>query len=298
MAGIKKTAKTEDKTEAKHLPFERTPDGTIELRLTIPWNKVKIAWDVVVEEMVKSANLPGFRKGKAPKKLVEEKLDKAKIREEVVRNLLPPTYASAVKEHNLRPIIDPRIHIEGELLEEKDWEFHALTCEAPIIDLAGYKEEIKKITAKSKIVVPGKDLPAGRQGQETPKFDEIVKALLETAKVTIPQILIEREADRLLSQMLDEIKRLGMTLDQYLTSTKRTAEDLRAEYSQKAQNDLKLEFVLQKIAESEKITVDDADIEKAIAGAKPEEKQNLQANKYLLASIIRQQKTLDFLKSL
>lgn len=290
MAGTK-TAKTEDKKEVKHLPFEKTPDGTIELRLTIPWDKVKVAWDVVVEEMVKSANLPGFRKGKAPKKLVEDRLDKAKIREEVVRNLLPPTYASAVKEHNLRPIIDPRIHIEGELLEEKDWEFHALTCEAPVTDLAGYKEEVKKITAKSKIVVPGKE-------QETPKFDEIVKTLLETAKVTIPQILIEREADRLLSQMLDEIKRLGMTLDQYLTSTKRTAEDIRAEYSQKAQNDLKLEFVLQKIAESEKITVDDSDVEKTIAGAKPEEKQNLQANKYLLASIIRQQKTLDFLKSL
>lgn len=291
MAGIKKTAKTEDKTEVKQLPFEKTPDGTIELRLTIPWDKIKITWNVIVEEMVKSTNLPGFRKGKAPKKLVEEKLDKVKIREEVVRNLLPPTYLLAVKTHNLKPVIDPRIHIEGELVEGKDWEFHALTCEAPAVDLAGYKEEVKKVTAKSKIVLPGKE-------QEAPKFDEIVKALRDSTKVSIPQILIEREADRLLSQTLDEIKRLGMTLDQYLSSTKRTAEDLRAEYANKAQDDLKLEFVLQEVAQTEKISVEESEIEKTINDAKPEEKQSLQANRYLLASIIRQQKTLDFLKSL
>ena len=48
------------------LPFDRTPDGTIELRLIISWDKAKVTWDEVVEEMVKNTNLPGFRKGKAP----------------------------------------------------------------------------------------------------------------------------------------------------------------------------------------------------------------------------------------
>lgn len=281
--------------------IEKTPDGTIELKITLSWATVKKTWDVVVEEMVKNSNLPGFRKGKAPKKLVVEKLDKAKIREEVLRQLLPQAYIESVKEHNLKPIMDPRIHLEGELVEGKDWEFHALTCEAPEIDLNGYKEAIKKITAKSKIVVPGKPAsPNASQGGEPtpPKLEDIIKALLDSAKLTVPRILTEREADRLLSQTLDEIKRLGMTLDQYLSSTGRKAEDLRAQYSQKAQNDLKLEFVLQKVAEIEKITVDDAEIEKTIENAKPEEKQSLSANKYLLASVIRQQKTLDFLKDL
>lgn len=278
--------------------IEKTPDGTIELKITIPWNTVKKTWDIVVAEMVKNSNLPGFRKGKAPKKLIEEKLNKAKIKEEVLRQLLPSAYIEAVKEQSLKPIMDPKIHLEGELLEEKGWQFHALTCEAPEVNLNGYKEVIKKITAKSKIIVPGKDLPAGRQELEAPKFEEIVKTLLDSVRISIPRILTEREADRLLSQMLDEIKRLGMTLDQYLSSTGKKPEDLRAEYANKAQNDLKLEFALQKVAESEKITVDDAEIEKTIENAKPEEKQSLRNNKYLLASIIRQQKTLDFLKSL
>ncbi len=300
MAGKTKTVKSKAKTkapiaavepEAVKKPFIKTPDGTIEFRLTIPWDKAKLTWDLVVEEMAKNANLPGFRKGKAPKKLVEGNLDKAKVRDEVVRHLLPAVYAQAVRDNNVKPIIDPRIHVDEALEEGKDWEFHAITCEAPVVDLGKYKDEVKKITAKSKIVVPGKE-------QETPKFDEIVKSLLDTVKVTVPQVLVEREVDRLLTQTLEEIKKLGMNLDQYLASTKKTAEDLRAESAIKANTDLKLEFILQKIAETEKITADEADIEKTIENANPQEKESLRANKYLLASIIRQQKTLDFLKGL
>jgi FKBP-type peptidyl-prolyl cis-trans isomerase (trigger factor) len=278
-------------TDNKKTIIERSEDGTIELKIKVPWAVVKKQWDIVLEEMVKNADLPGFRKGKAPRKLVEERLDKGKIRDEVLRHILPPAYVEAVKEHNLRPIMDPRIHLEGELAEGQDWEFHAVTSEAPQITIDGYKDAVKKVTAKSKIVVPGKET-------EQPKFDEIIKALMDSSKATIPNILVEREVDRLLSQTLDEIKRLGMTLEQYLSSTGKTAEQLRNEYREKALSDLKLEFVLQKVSETEKISVEDAEIEKTIENAKPEEKESLRANKYLLASIIRQQKTLDFLKNL
>lgn len=271
--------------------IEKSPDGTIEIKINIPWTLVKKEWDIVVAETTKNAVLPGFRKGKAPKKLVNDTVDRAKIKDAVVRKLLPQGYMEAVKEYNLRPVIDPSIHIEGELLEGEDWKFHAILCEAPSVDLGTYKVEVKKITAKSKIIVPGKE-------PVEPKFDEIVTALLDSTKVIIPSILIEREADRLLSQTLDEIKKLGMSLDQYLSSTGKTAQDLRAQYAKKAESDLKLEFILQKIAESEKITVDDGEINKTIENAKPEEKESLSANKYLLATILRQQKTIDYLRSL
>ena len=124
--------------------IEKTQDGTIELKITIPWTIVKKEWDIVVAEMVKNSNLPGFRKGKAPKKLVEEKLDTSRIREEVLRQILPPAYLEAIREHSIKPIMDPKIHIEGELAEGKDWQFHAITSEAPLVELNGYKEEIKK----------------------------------------------------------------------------------------------------------------------------------------------------------
>lgn len=269
----------------------REENGTIKLTITIPSQEVSKTWEEITNEAIKTVEIPGFRAGKAPRKLLIEKLDQNKIREEVLRKLLPEYYLGAVTEHKIKPIINPKIHIE-KIEDGKDWQFTALTSEVPLVTLGDYKESIKKLTAKSKIIVPGKE-------EKKPAFEEIVKVMLENVKVTIPQILIEQEVDRLLSQLLDEVKKLGLTLDQYLSSSGKTAENLRREYREKAAYDIKIEFVLQKIAEVEKITVEEKEIEEAIAKAKDEnEKKNLQANRYLLASILRQQKTLDYLKNL
>lgn len=271
--------------------LERKEDGTLILQITVPSSRVKTVRENVLNQATDTAKMPGFRPGKAPKKLVEESSNKEKIREEVLKTVLPDAYVEAVQEHNLKPIINPRIHVE-KLDEDKDWVFSAETVEMPKVDLNGYKDNIKKVTAKSKIAVPGKE-------QQEPNLDEIVKALLDSVKITIPQMLIDYEVDRLLSQTLDEIKRLGLNLDQYLASTNKTADQLRAEYAQKAASDIKLEFALQQVAEDEKLTVEQKELDEAVEKAKnPQERAHLESNKYLLASIIRQQKTLDFLRNL
>ncbi len=271
--------------------LQKEPNGTIRLTITISPSDVKKTWEEVMTDVVKNAEIQGFRRGKAPRKLVEEKADKEKIREEVLKKLLPLAYTEAVKTQNIRPIINPKIHIE-KLEDGKDWQFHALTCEAPVINLGKYKENVKKITAASKIIIPGKEsIPA--------KFEDIVKALLDSIETQIPSILIDNETDRLLSQTLEDVKKLGLTLDQYLSSTGKKPEDLRNEYRKKAESDIKLEFALLKIAEEEKIVVEEKEINEAIlAGKSDEERKNLETNRYLLASILRQQKTLDFLKNL
>lgn len=280
--------------------IQKEPNGTIRLTITIPNANIKKTWEEVMAEIVKSAEIQGFRRGKAPRKLVEEKADKEKVREEVLKKLLPIAYTEAIKTQGIKPIINPKIHIEkledpqtlSEQSESKGWQFTALTCETPKIKLGGYKENIKKITAKSKIIIPGKEsIPA--------KFDDIVKALLDSVTAEIPGILIDNETDRLLSQTLEDVKKLGLTLDQYLSSTGKNPQTLREDYRKKAENDIKLEFALLKIAEEEKITVEEKEITEAINASKSdEERKNLENNHYLLASILRQQKTLDFLKNL
>lgn len=274
--------------------LQKEPNGTIKLTITIPNVDIKKAWEEVVTHVVENAEVQGFRKGKAPRKLVEEKADKEKVREEVLRKLLPVAYAEAVKTHAVKPIVNPKIQVVK--IEDpntnNDWQFTALTCEAPVVKLGEYKKNIQKITAKGKIAVPGKE-------PEPVKFEEIVKALLDSVTTEIPEILVENETDRLLSQTLEDIKKLGLTLDQYLASTGKNPEILRKEYGKKAESDLKLEFALSKIAEEEKISVEEKEIEEAIRASKSdEERKGLESNRYLLASILRQQKTLDFLKNL
>lgn len=274
--------------------LQKEPNGTIRLTITIPNSDIKKTWEEVIAQVVRDAEIQGFRRGKAPRKLVEEKADKEKIREEVLKKLLPIAYTEAVKTQGIKPIVNPKIHVEKleDPSTDNDWQFTALTCEAPVVNLNKYKDYIRKITAKSKIIIPGKE-------KTEIKFDEIVKALLDSITAKIPGILVDNETDRLLSQTLEEVKKLGLTLDQYLSSTGKNPQILREEYRKKAENDIKFEFALLKIAEEEKITVEEKEISETILAAKTDdERKNLETNRYLLASILRQQKTLDFLKNL
>ena len=281
------------KTQIEKTQIERQKDGTIKIAITLPQEKIAETGNIVIDDLAKQTNVAGFRKGKAPKEMAASQLNPETIREEILKRLLPQAYMEAVKENNLNPIMNPKMHVE-KIEDGKDWVFYALTCEMPTIDLGDYKKSVQKVTAKSKIIIPGKE-----QESKKPSLEEITAAILEKVTVQIPAVLVEQEADRLLSQLLNDIKRLGLSLDQYLGSTNRKPEDLRAEYAKRAENDIKLEFVLQKIAELEKITVEDKEVEEAIQKAKdPAEKQNLSANKYLLAGILRQQKTLDLLMNL
>lgn len=271
--------------------INRLEDGSIQLQITIPQEKVKKAREEVLETVQQNANLPGFRKGKAPAKLIEDSVDEMRVKEDILKRLLADTYVAAVGEHNLRPIMNPKIHVDS-MEDTTDWVYTAVTCEMPQVDLGDYKKKVQDLTAKGKIVVPG-------QEEKQVAFEEIVKLLLETVKVQVPEILLEQETDRLLAQTLNEIKALGLSLDQYLASTGKNVDALREEYKERAKQDVTLEFTLQKIAETEKITVEPKEIEEALQKAKDDnERASLEANKYLLTSILRQQKTLDFLKSL
>lgn len=271
--------------------LKKLPKSTFELTITLPWPEVKSSYDKIASEMLKEVEVKGFRKGKAPQKLAEEKLDKEKIFQELVKQIVPNAYLESLKKHEVHPIINPKIELVS-FKEGEDWIFKATTCEKPEFDLANYKEEVKKITAKSKIVVPGKE-------SQPPKLEELTQGLLESVKLEIPDLLVESETNRLLAKLLDETKALGLTLEQYLSSVGKSPEQLRNEYTQKAANDLKLEFILDKIAEVEKITVTPEEVENAIQKTEDKKTQEtLRQNSYFLASVIRQQKTLDFIRNL
>ncbi len=269
----------------------RQEDGTILLKITVPWKEVEVAREKVIDTFVKSAKISGFRPGKAPRNVVEEKIPKESLQEEILKEVLPKAYNYAVSKEKLTPILTPHVHVET-FEDGTDLVFTAETCEEPSVELGSYKEEVKNVTAKSKIVVPGKE-PAKAS------IDEILESVMKTAKVKISKVLADQETNRLLSQLLDELKSLGLSLDQYLASRNKKSEELRREFSEKATRDLMLEFVLRKIANEEKIVVEQKDIDDAISKVEDtQQREEIRQNPYLLSAIIRQQKTLDYLSNL
>ena len=221
--------------------LNRLTDGTIELTINIPRVKVKREYERAIEEMVKQTEIKGFRKGKAPRNLVEEKADKNKIYEEVLKNLVPEVYLEAVREHNLKPIVNPQVRVIS-LEENKDWQIQAVTCEQPKTELGDYKIAIKGETAASKILVPGKKETPEKEKEEQ-VLAKIFRALLKTVKTTIPKILITEEVNRMLARLVDQTSKLGLSIEQYLSKIGKTGDQLMAEYTQQAEETLKLELI-------------------------------------------------------
>lgn len=275
-----------------------SPDGTIELTFSIPWKTIEATYQVVVDDFVKDAELSGFRKGKAPRKMVEDNLNKNTVYEEAIKRLVPKVYADAVEENKIKPILMPEIELK-EAKEGSDWVIVAKTCEKPTVEVGDYKkvlQELKKEKANT-LIIPGQAEP--KPEDKKPTLDEILTQVIGVTKTTIPSILIEHEVTHQLSQLVDQTKKLGLTVEQYLASTNRTAESVRAEYRANATRALTLEFTLEVVADTEKITVADADLEKILATAKTDaEKKQFEDQKYYLVNMVRRQKTLDFLAAL
>src|SRR3989344_6422140 len=287
--------------------LQRLPDGTIELTITIPWTTIQSSYEEHVAHTTQHAQVPGFRKGKAPKKLVEDKLDKTKVYEDVIRDILPKVYSEAVSEQKLKPILVPKIELK-EAKEGADWVIRALTCEKPPVTLGDYKKAVSELKAskKQKIWAPGQEIKKdeqGKQGQQEktdkPTIDELLHALFTTITISLPTLLVEHEINRLLSDLIDQTKKLGLTVEQYLASTQRSADSIRKEYEEQAKRTLTLEFALEDIADKESIFVSDDDIDTVIKSAKSDdERKALTEQRYYIASVLRRQKTIDFLSAL
>jgi len=280
--------------------LNKLPDGTIEITINIPWKRVLTAYQKKLEQLAKVIDVKGFRKGKAPVKMAEKQLNKTTVYQEILKEIIPDLYLEAVKEHKLKPIVNPQISVVS-LEENKDWQIKATTCEIPEIKLGKYKEEIKKVLASDKIWVPGEDKEKQTQETETKKLDKIFKTLIESIKFKVPEILIQEEANKMLSKLIDQTNQLGLTLEQYLASSGKTSDQIKKEYQNQAAQTIKLELILSKIADEEKIKVTDDQVEQMIKSIPEKETQESfknEAQKAYIRQILRKRQVIDNLSKL
>lgn len=282
--------------------LKQLPKSTIELEITIPWATVQESYKKIFEHVVKDTELPGFRKGKAPREMVEKAVDKTKVYQEVIKDVIPTAFSEAVKEHKLSPLTSPKIEVL-EAKEEVDWKVKAIVALKPRITLGKYKEKIREAKKPTpKIWTPGKDMKKGEKEEDEakkPGLPEVLTALLSCVEIELPDLIVEEETNKLLADLVDQTKKLGMTVEQYLMAKGSTSDQIQKEYRAQAERTLTIQFAIAEIADKEQITVSQKDIDDLIAKAeKPEERERLKRESYYLAHLLRQQKTLDFLTSL
>jgi trigger factor len=96
--------------------------------------------------------------------------------------------------------------------------------------------------------------------------EQLLSQVVEGAKVDIPDVMVEREIDNMLSNFEFGLYYRGLTLKRYLELTGTSMEDLRAQYRQEAYTRVKTGLVLEKIAKAEEIEVTQEDLDKELEG--------------------------------
>jgi FKBP-type peptidyl-prolyl cis-trans isomerase (trigger factor) len=188
--------------------------------------------------------------------------------------------------------------------EKETWQMKATIAEKPAVDLKDYKKKIQEAKTdlkKADIWVPGKDpqKPEDKNALNDKLLNTALSTLLKEAVCEISPLLIESELNRKLTQLVDDVQKIGLTVDSYLQSKNLTMDKLKEQYTREITDMYKLEFILLQIADKENIQVEQADLEKLFGALKDEkDKATAKANSYFYASVLRKQKTLDFLISL
>lgn len=228
-----------------------TPNNPIVFTVTIPWPQVQAAYQSRLQEIANTVTLDGFRPGKAPLPMVEEKAGKKRVFSDVIQKVLPPSYQEEIKSRNLTPMISPRVKALA-LDEDKDWQFEIAVVTKPDVGLGNLEEKLTQTLAPGKIVTPGKPEQSKEEKMRL-SFDTV----LASVNVDLPNLLVEEEVNFRLSQLVDQLQTIGLTVEQYLSSKQLTAETLHQSYEKTAREALKLNLVLDKIAIDQKFNEKD-----------------------------------------
>lgn len=114
------------------------------LSVTVPAEKVDKAIDQAFKKVVKQINVPGFRKGKVPRQIFEQRFGVEALYQDAVDILLPEAYGKAIDETGIKPVDQPEINVTS-IEKGEDMTFEANVVVEPEVELGDYKGlEIEK----------------------------------------------------------------------------------------------------------------------------------------------------------
>lgn len=109
----------------------------VKLSVEVDESEMDSAVDAAIRRIAREVRIPGFRPGKAPRRLLESKLGSSAVRQEALRDALPDFYARAIRETEIDVIAPPEIDItDGE--EGGNLAFDAVVQVRPKISVPGY----------------------------------------------------------------------------------------------------------------------------------------------------------------
>jgi trigger factor len=88
---------------------EQAPESEAILTVELDWDEVEKASERAYRKLAQQYNVPGFRRGKAPRSMIERMVGKDTVYQEGLEELVDQSYRKAIVEHNLQPVARPNV---------------------------------------------------------------------------------------------------------------------------------------------------------------------------------------------
>ncbi|GAA1902812.1 trigger factor [Streptomyces sodiiphilus] len=109
----------------------------VRLTVEVPFEELKPSLDAAYKKINQQVTVPGFRKGKIPARVIDQRFGRGAVLEEAVNDALPKLYQSAVQEGELNPLGQPEVDIT-ELKDNETLTFTAEVDVRPEIEIPDY----------------------------------------------------------------------------------------------------------------------------------------------------------------
>ena len=143
---------------------EQLSDTRVKITVEVPFEELKSELDQAYDALAQQIQIPGFRKGKAPRQLIDARFGRGPVLEQVVNDMLPSRYGQAIEENDIKAIGQPDVEVtkieDNEVVEftaEVDVrpeitlpDFSAINVEVPAVtvDDAAVDEELESLRAR------------------------------------------------------------------------------------------------------------------------------------------------------
>jgi trigger factor len=132
--------------------IEKKEECELILKITIPKEEVIKKFNTEYNKLIQTAKIPGFRKGKVPRQILEARYGPS-VEREVIENLITTNYQQAIKEKNIPVVSQPKIEEINYVKKDEPISFLAKVEVKPCVEVNNYKgitlkKKVTKITEK------------------------------------------------------------------------------------------------------------------------------------------------------
>ena len=127
---------------------KKLPKSMVEMTITLSWEEWSKNLTEAVGHLSKEVRVEGFRKGKAPRRIIEQKVGSGMVFAEAAEHAIQHSYPLAVKEKGLDVIGHPDVKL-GAVKENESLTYTVVTALVPAVTIGDWRDDLKKVNAKS-----------------------------------------------------------------------------------------------------------------------------------------------------